>query len=58
MLLSRRIMDGRLLREHVQCYLKKAIDALGAMQVNTGGGVNLSSDVWMNIAKEHLLEFR
>ncbi|ETP45411.1 hypothetical protein F442_08172 [Phytophthora nicotianae P10297] len=32
MLLSRRIMDGRLLREHVQCYLKNAIEALGAMQ--------------------------
>ncbi|KAF1782443.1 hypothetical protein GQ600_15694 [Phytophthora cactorum] len=55
MLPSRRILGGRLLKEHAKRCFEKAIEALRTMQTNTEGRVNLSSDVWMNIAKEHLL---
>ncbi|KAG6969690.1 hypothetical protein JG687_00003069 [Phytophthora cactorum] len=55
MLPSRRILGGRLLKEHAKRWFKKAIEALRTMQTNTEGRVNLSSDVWMNIAKVHLL---
>ncbi|KAG2796906.1 hypothetical protein PC116_g29160 [Phytophthora cactorum] len=55
MLPSRRILGGRLLKEHAKRCFEKAIEALTTMQTNTEGRVNLSSGVWMNIAKEHLL---
>lgn len=50
---SRRVLGGRLLDEHARRCFDKAAIKLRTMQ-EIGGRVNLVSDVWQNVNKEHL----
>ncbi|POM76825.1 Hypothetical protein PHPALM_5899 [Phytophthora palmivora] len=52
---SRRVLGGRILKEHAKRCTTKYSDALGGIQNETGGRVNVLAGVWQNIAKDHLL---
>eukprot|EP00644_Phytophthora_capsici_P009096 jgi/Phyca11/101834/e_gw1.6.915.1 len=52
---SRRTLGGRILKEHASRCKTTDTEALKAMAKATNGWVNLLSDVWQNISKEHLL---
>eukprot|EP00644_Phytophthora_capsici_P001400 jgi/Phyca11/105056/e_gw1.10.505.1 len=50
---SRRVLGGRLLDDHARRCYKKDASALRELQ-NSGGRVNLLTDVWQNVCKDHL----
>jgi len=50
-----RTLGGRVLDERAALCQAKAETKLKSVQNRTGGRVNLLSDVWMNVAKVHLL---
>lgn len=52
---SRRVLGGRVLKEHATRCAEKDTETLRALQEETGGRINILSDVWKNISKEHLL---
>eukprot|EP00644_Phytophthora_capsici_P016660 jgi/Phyca11/122374/e_gw1.47.132.1 len=52
---SRRVLGGRILKNHAAHCRDVQIQNLKQMQITTGGYVNFLSDVWQNISREHLL---
>ncbi|ETO80033.1 hypothetical protein F444_05368 [Phytophthora nicotianae P1976] len=52
---SRRALGTRVLKEHATRCKTMDTKALRAMEESTNGWVNLLSDVWQNVSKEHFL---
>ena len=52
---SRRVLGGRILGDHAARCEANDEKLLRCVQAKTGGRVNLLSDVWQNIAKNHLM---
>ncbi|OWZ04661.1 hypothetical protein PHMEG_00023399 [Phytophthora megakarya] len=52
---SGRVLGGGIRKEHAVRRSKKDVQTLAAIQTDSGGRVNLLSDVWQNVSKVHLL---
>ncbi|GMG15955.1 unnamed protein product [Phytophthora fragariaefolia] len=52
---SRHVLGKRILMEHAKRYQEIEVESLKSVVKKTGGWVNILSDGWMNIKKEHLV---